>query len=143
MSYAKIGLYLAVILAVAAAIWGVHRWDKNRLDAAYDRGVTAERAEWVAGQAKADAEQAAREKAAQSASEAASDAARASAGKATTETTAATEAGIGVIQREYTATPSKAVSCITNGNPAPVPERVSKELDDARAALIAARAAPG
>lgn len=138
----KIILSLLLLAALSAIGFGIKSWDDGRIDAAYERGVQAERAAWVAAQAEANAKQQADEDADTAASEQTADNTRAAADTAKQATTAATTKREARIQNEYQSNPQSADSCTSDGRPADLPVGVRKELDQARRAAESASTTP-
>lgn len=126
------GIALLALLMLAG--WGVVHWDNNRLDAAYDSGVQAERTIWMAAADKAKAEAAAKANADTLASEKAADEARLTAGKTTAASSAANQTTVEKITDAYKAEPL--APCRSDGVPQPLPAGVLEGLGEARTAAL-------
>ena len=135
---AKILIACVLVALLAGAGLAIYSWDKSRLDAAYARGVAAERAVWTAAQAKADKEQRAREDAAQATSDKVGADARAKADELVNSNGKKESKAREAIQNEYQNNPASAASCDDDGRPAPVPDGVQNQLREAQRAAEAA-----
>ena len=139
----KIILALLLLAALSAIVFGIKSWDDGRIDAAYERGVQAERAAWVEAQAAAAEKQKSDEDARDKTGEGISDSTRSAADTARQETTAATTKREARIQNAYQSNPQSADNCAPDGRPADLPVGVREELDEARRAAESASTATG
>ena len=133
---------IALLILLGLSVWGISNWDNNRLAAAYDRGVEAERALWVAKATEAN--DLANSKANNNTliSENTADQARDKASKTTAASTAASQTIVEKISYVYRTSPPTA--CHPDGIPQPLPAGVLEGLDQARSAALGQTAtAPG
>ena len=133
---------IALLILLGLLVWGINSWDNNRLEAAYERGVAAERALWTAKAAEANDLANSTANNNTLISENTADQARANASKTTAASTAASQSIVEKISYVYRTSPPTA--CHPDGVPQPLPAGVLEGLDQARsAALGQAATTPG
>ena len=126
-------LNLALLLLGGALLW----WAGDSL---YDAGVSAERGRWESAAAKAAAEDRKAEQSATTASESIGDQSRAEAAAEAAAISQETGESLSRIEYVYLNTPAAALPCTADGRPAPLPDGVLLELDQAVEAFNGAAA---
>lgn len=122
---------LLILVALVLALVGFG------LTKAYNRGVDVERGRWERAQAKADREARTKEQGDTRASEAVADTTRTQAAEQAAITDATTASSLETIRYVYRT--EKPVTCTPDGIPPAVPAGVLDELDQAVAAIVAAK----
>ena len=125
---------IALLILLGLAVWGINKWDDNRLNAAFDEGVRTEQAKWVKAAADANSKAQARGNSDTLTSESIADQARVEASKTTAASTAASQSIVEKISYVYRTSPPTA--CPPDGLPQPLPAGVLEGLSEARSAAL-------
>lgn len=134
MIYARAAAIIAVLVALAAAVWGIHHWDAGRLQASYAAGEQAERTRWEQAKASAVSNAASRAQAATLAAERAGDTARTQTAAGGALAAKQTQSTVESITHAYIT--EKPPVCVPDGRPVPLPAGVLKGLDEARRSAV-------
>ncbi len=130
---ARIVLVAAAVVSVVLVARGLYQW-------AYDNGVQAERLAHTQAQQRADQQSRGAEQSATTASESIGDQSRAEAAAEAAAISQETGESLSRIEYVYLNTPAAALPCTADGRPAPLPDGVLLELDQAVEAFNGAAA---